>query len=91
MSDYTKVINDGEIWFLYEENGIHTEMVVVASGVYLVQNGSWEPGIEFKINGEVDVTPYFAFKELFGEGLLWKKGSERLAEFLRKKHAKKSA
>jgi hypothetical protein len=75
-----KVLNVGDVYCLYEDD---IYQVVSDYGIYMMDSGNWEFCIEFLVDKEKSLVPYYVFKDLFDAGLLWKKGNEKIAEKLR--------
>ena len=80
-----KILNNGEIWLLYDSYGNHTEYEIIESGVYLTEHGKWDTLILFlnKSNNEKSYTPLWMLESLMYTGQMFKKGQEKMAEALR--------
>jgi hypothetical protein len=81
-----KVFNNGEIWFLHNEDGSPTEYEIIDSGIYLTEYGKWDTLIIFrnKNNNEKNHTPLWMLESLIYTGQMFKKSQEKMAEALRK-------
>lgn len=86
LPKYFKVLNKNDTYYLFQENNQHNEMIINDSGFYLVETGFWEPCVEFIYNQQLDLIPFSIIQDLIKRGQLWKKGSEKMAEILRKKY-----
>lgn len=76
-----KVIRSGDILCLLTANEKVVEYTIEEICICINKAGSYEIGIFFK---ELDdPTPYWMFKELNKDGLIWKKGQEKVMETIR--------
>jgi hypothetical protein len=84
VSSHTKVIKDGDLWFLFDAEK-DMPYRVLNSGIYMVESGSWEPCIEFLdiTKNETTLIPFWMLAELHRNGKMWKHGGEKMAETLR--------
>jgi len=76
-----KVISIGDTLCLLTVHNTIEEYVIEDICVYIAESGNYEIGF-FSKNGK-EQTPYWMFKELCRDGLMWKKGQEVVAEKIR--------
>lgn len=78
-----KAIVIGDVLCLYISDSNIIEYIVEDICIYIAEHGNYEIGLFFK--NQEEPTPYWMFKELNHDGLMWKKGQEEVMKVIRTK------
>ena len=88
MNKPTKVIGIGDTIYFLADNYNTIEYEVKDIAIYLFESGNWDIGFALIFDKNFPaytIHPYWIIKDLMDHGMMWKKGGEEMAKFLREK------
>ena len=85
MNKPKKVVGIGDTICLLRIVDDTIEYEVKDIGIYLFESGNWDIGFALisKNFPAYTIHPHWIIKDLMDRGMMWKKGGEEMAEFLR--------